>query len=149
MGKETLQECSPKQRNTGGQVELGSSPSKDELVREARQREKMLYQQLQQVQCDHERLKKENQALKHALMNTAQESAEKEDAILRDKEEYNVLRKELENAMRNAQDSRYVAQMERERRIAQVMQLKAQLAKWQRRLCNQPIWFICENARRN
>ncbi|CDI78311.1 hypothetical protein EAH_00007020 [Eimeria acervulina] len=109
----------------------------EELLREARERERLLYEQLQQIQCQYEVLKKENQTLKHALMNTAQESVDKDDTILRDRKEYDALRTEVKNATRNAQDARYLAQMERERRIAQVTQLKSQLEKWKRHLCHQ------------
>ncbi|CDJ29504.1 Trichohyalin, putative [Eimeria mitis] len=117
------------------QVQRGSleSAQQDEELKESREREKLLYQQLQEVQFRLETLKKENQMLKHALMNTAQESVDKEDAILRDKREYDALQKAVENATRNAEDSRYLAQVERERRIAQVTQLKTQLARWQRK----------------
>ncbi|CDI74003.1 hypothetical protein EPH_0001170 [Eimeria praecox] len=138
VGKDALQD-SVVERSIRPQRETLEMAQNAELLKEARDREKLLYQQLQQVQCDHETLKKENQTLKHALMNTAQESVDKEDAILRDKREFDALRKQLENATRNAQDCRYLAQMERERRIAQVTQLKAQLAKWQRMFCHQDI----------
>lgn len=124
-------------RSQDGTVEVPGHSAK--LVRKLQEMQRVLQQQLQQLQCEHEKLNRENQVLKQALMSKAQESVDKEEAAVREQVDYDELKRGLEAAARNARDSRYLALMERERRIAQVTRLKIQLEKAQRKLKGLPV----------
>ncbi|KAL8446141.1 hypothetical protein Emag_004827 [Eimeria magna] len=97
------------------------------LLREAHEVELRLQRQLQHVQCELEKMKKENHTLKETLMNTAQQSVDKERAISQDRKEYENLMRSLQVATRDRQDCKYLLEMEKERRIAEVTRLRRQL----------------------
>lgn len=143
MGNSVLQERVLEQerliRSQREAVEEAQHSAK--LIREAQDVERRLQQQLQHMQCEHEKLKRENRTLKETLMNTAQQSVDRDEAIARDKKHYDALLRDVKLATRNAQDCKYLAQMEKERRIAQVMQLKGQLTQAQRKLSEQQAVF--------
>ncbi|CDJ43165.1 Trichohyalin, putative [Eimeria tenella] len=124
-------------RSQDGTVEVPGQSAK--LVRKLQEMQRALQQQLQQLQCEHEKLNRENQVLKQALMSKAQESVDKEETAFREQVDYAELKRGLEAAARNARDSQYLALMERERRIAQVTRLKIQLEKAQRKLKGHPV----------
>ncbi|KAL8429352.1 hypothetical protein Efla_001190 [Eimeria flavescens] len=107
--------------------------------REAHEVELRLQEQLQQMQCELESMKKENYALKETLMNTAQQSVDKDCVILRDKRDYDNMKRDLQVATRGTQDCKHLLQMERERRIAQVTRLKKELAEAQQKMREQQL----------
>ncbi|OEH75886.1 putative Trichohyalin [Cyclospora cayetanensis] len=94
----------------------------------AQEVERRLQQQLQSIKCEHEKLKKENNKLKQTLMNVAQKTVDKENEIRLKEKEFEALRGKLKAAAHNAEGCKYLAQMEKERRIAQVTHLRCRLA---------------------
>lgn len=113
-----------------------------------------LEKRLQHVQCEHEKLKRENRLLKEALMQTAQQHADRKDEFIHDKKMYESLLRDIKVATNNAEDCRYLAELEKERRIAQVTQLKRQLSEAKQKLREQEVLFdiqeyvVLPNAKR-
>ncbi|XP_026193452.1 COP1-interactive protein 1 [Cyclospora cayetanensis] len=105
----------------------------------AQEVERRLQQQLQSIKCEHEKLKKENNKLKQTLMNVAQKTVDKENEIQLKEKEFEALRGKLKAAAHNAEGCKYLAQMEKERRIAQVTHLRCRLAESERQIQQQQV----------
>ncbi|KAL8275543.1 hypothetical protein Esti_000494 [Eimeria stiedai] len=142
-GEHTLQERTLDQENSDKFHHVAQEEADDcaGLIREAQEVEQRLQRQLQHVQCELEKMKKENHTLKETLMNTAQRSVDKERAVLQDRKEYENVVRNLQVATRDTQDCKYLLEMEKERRIAEVTRLRGQLEEAHQKLKEQQLLF--------